>query len=150
VANVVTIKVASSACGLSVDTIRYYERIGVLPPVIRGANRYRGYTQEHLETLRFARTLRDLGLPPAEMSSLLRVFHDGMCQDMQHALAASARGALERVVAQRNQLERAEKQLRAVLAEVEAIVPRPRPVSGLTPCPCVRVAEEQSATLHSP
>lgn len=149
-ANATTIKAASAASGLPVDTIRYYERIGVLPAVTRSANRYRDYTQEHLETLRFARTLRDLGLPLSEMTALVRVFHDGTCRDMQQALASSAREALGRVVAQRNLLERAEKQLRAVLAEVEVIVPGPQPVSGLTPCPCVRVAEEQIAALHSP
>ena len=104
-ANVVTIKAASTASGLPVETIRYYERVGVLPAVARGANSYRGYTGEHIETLRFARALRDLGLPLGEMSALIRVFHDGTCRDMQQALAASAREALEGVIRQRMQLE---------------------------------------------
>ena len=141
--NVVTIKAASTASGLPVETIRYYERVGVLPTVSRGANRYRGYTREHLETLRFARALRDLGLPLREMSALIRVFHDGTCRDMQQALAASAREALEGVIRQRTQLARVEKQLRSVLHEVETVAPDEQRVSGLTPCPCVVIVEGQ-------
>ncbi len=142
-ANLVTIKAASSASGLPVDTIRYYERVGVLPSVSRGANRYRAYTQEHLETLRFARALRDLGLPLGEMSALIRVFHDGTCREMQQALAASAREALEGVIRQRLQLEQVEEQLRSVLHEVEAVAPDEQRNSGLAPCPCVVIVEGQ-------
>lgn len=141
--DVVTIKAASAESGLSVDTIRYYERIGVLPRVARTANRYRGYTREHIETLRLARTLRDLGLPLPEMAALVRVFHDGTCRDMQKALEASARDALDRVVAHQKQLKRAEHQLRSVLAEVETIAPDEQAASGLTPCPCVIVIERK-------
>ena len=142
-ANLVTIKAASSASGLPVDTIRYYERVGVLPSVSRGANRYRAYTQEHLETLRFARALRDLGLPLGEMSALIRVFHDGTCREMQQALAASAREALEGVIRQRMQLEQVEEQLRSVLQEVVAVAPDEQRNSGLAPCPWVVIVEGQ-------
>ncbi len=57
------IQEAAHRSGLSADTIRFYERKGVLPRPPRGANGYRQYTEEHVATLEFARGLRDLNLP---------------------------------------------------------------------------------------
>ncbi|HWQ28729.1 MAG TPA: MerR family DNA-binding transcriptional regulator, partial [Dehalococcoidia bacterium] len=51
---------AARASGLSIDTIRFYERTGTLPAPPRGANGYRRYTPEHVETLRLAAGLRAL------------------------------------------------------------------------------------------
>ena len=140
-----TIKGAADASGLSTDTIRYYERTGVLPPASRTMNGYRRYTDPHIETLRFARSLRDLGLPVGRMTNLIRVFHDGTCRDMRDALVACAHEALARVVTQRQDLERAERQLRAVLDEVESIAANEQPRSGLSPCACVVAVEHKAA-----
>ena len=49
--SLLTIGQAAAASGLSPDTIRFYEREGVLPRVPRGTNSYRGYPPEHVETL---------------------------------------------------------------------------------------------------
>ncbi|MDZ7829214.1 MAG: MerR family transcriptional regulator [Halofilum sp. (in: g-proteobacteria)] len=45
-------------------TIRYYERIGVLPAAARAANNYRQYGAAHLRRLRFVRRTRESGIQP--------------------------------------------------------------------------------------
>ncbi len=56
------IREAAATSGLSADTIRFYEKKGVLPRPPRRDNGYRSYTDEHVATLRLARGLKDLGL----------------------------------------------------------------------------------------
>lgn len=138
-----TIRQASEASGLSPDTIRYYERVGVLPRVGRGPNRYRGYTAEHIETLRFARRLRELGIPPASMAALIRVFHDGSCRELRDELLISSRAALETLRARREELERMEAQLRAIVDGLQELDPDDHRLLTLDPCGCVEIVERE-------
>jgi len=62
-----TIQQAAKACGLSVHTLRYYERIGLIDPVPRRANRHRLYQPEDMRWLEFLLKLRSTGLPIAKM-----------------------------------------------------------------------------------
>jgi len=59
-----------------VETIRYYERIGLLPPPARTGGNYRAYTRHHLELLSFVRRGRDLGFSLDEVQELLRLSDD--------------------------------------------------------------------------
>lgn len=52
--------------GLSKDTLRYYEQIGALAPVVRDANGYRRYSQEEIEWLKMVKLLRATGIAVAE------------------------------------------------------------------------------------
>ncbi len=140
-----SISEVAAASGLSADTIRYYERSGVLPPVQRGNNSYRGYPAAHVETLRFARRLRELGLTPAAMAGLIRLFHDGTCRQMRDALAESCDTTLAKVRSQRLELERVESQLRNVLEGLEHAKIDDDRISTVTPCPCVAVVEEEAS-----
>ena len=137
-----SIKDAAQASGLSGDTIRYYERIGVLPPVSRLPNTYRSYTQEHIETLRFARRLRELGLSPPEMTGLIRIFHDGSCREMRDALLQTAEGLLERVHARRIELEHAEAQLELLTSGLRGLNPNDHRLLTVEPCDCVALVGE--------
>lgn len=56
------IKKVSETLGLTIDTIRYYERIGVIPPVQRDANGYRDYQVNDLNWLFLAKSLKNAGL----------------------------------------------------------------------------------------
>ncbi|WP_163097610.1 MerR family transcriptional regulator [Acidithiobacillus ferrianus] len=62
-----TIQQAAKACGLTVHTLRYYERIGLIGPVPRQANRHRLYHAEDMQWLEFLLKLRTTGLPIAQM-----------------------------------------------------------------------------------
>lgn len=66
-----TIGSLAKATGTKVETIRYYERIGLLPEPGRGASNYRSYDEEHLNRLSFVRRARDLGFSLNEVRDLL-------------------------------------------------------------------------------
>ncbi|MDO4455934.1 MAG: MerR family transcriptional regulator, partial [Ligilactobacillus agilis] len=56
------IKKAAAMFDLSVDTLRYYERIGVIPPVKRNESGYRDYKIRDLNWIYLAKNLRNAGL----------------------------------------------------------------------------------------
>lgn len=56
------IKKAAEMFNLSVDTLRYYERVGVIPLVQRNASGYRDYTTNDLNWIYLAKNLRNAGL----------------------------------------------------------------------------------------
>ncbi len=65
------IKKLSAATGVEVETIRFYEKQGLLPEPARTANSYRDYDSSHLERLAFVRHCRALDMPLAEIKRLL-------------------------------------------------------------------------------
>jgi Cu(I)-responsive transcriptional regulator len=64
------------ATGTKVETIRYYERIGLLPPPARTSGNYRAYAERHLARLSFIRRGRDLGFSLDDIRELLRLSDD--------------------------------------------------------------------------
>jgi DNA-binding transcriptional MerR regulator len=54
---------AAERSGFSIDTLRYYEREGILPPVARNSGGRRRYSDDDLAMLDFLRCLRDTGMP---------------------------------------------------------------------------------------
>lgn len=144
------IRAAARASGLSADTIRYYERVDVLPAVPRGASGYREYSEQHLETLRFARRLRDLGCSLAEMSTLVRIYHDGSCREMREALIDATDGLVTRVQARLRELERAEQQLASLAAGLRGIEPDDHRLLTLNPCGCVEIVEREPEYIQAP
>ncbi len=65
------IKALSEATGVEIETIRFYEKQGLLPAPAREANGYREYAPAHLERLAFVRHCRALDIPLADISRLL-------------------------------------------------------------------------------
>ncbi len=59
------------ATGTKVETIRYYERIGILPAPARTAGGQRAYAPDHLRRLAFVRRARDLGFGLDQVRALL-------------------------------------------------------------------------------
>jgi Cd(II)/Pb(II)-responsive transcriptional regulator len=57
--------------GCQVETIRYYERIGILMPPERSLNNYRAYNEDHAERLLFIRQCRALDMTLDEIRVLL-------------------------------------------------------------------------------
>lgn len=55
-------KEAAVQTGLSNDTIRYYERIGLIMPVPRKDNQLRDFNERSINQLRFAKTMRNAGV----------------------------------------------------------------------------------------
>lgn len=63
----------SQRSGTSIDTIRYYERLGLLPPPARSASGYRLYAAPDVERLSFVRRAKALGFSLAEIGELLTI-----------------------------------------------------------------------------
>lgn len=62
-----SIQQTAAATGLSVHTLRYYERIGLIDPIPRLGNRHRQYRAEDLRWIAFLLRLRSTGLPLRQM-----------------------------------------------------------------------------------
>ena len=69
-----TIKEVSEQYEISQDTLRYYERVGMIPPVTRTAGGIRNYTAEDLRWVELAKCMRSAGLPVEAVSG--GGFHD--------------------------------------------------------------------------
>lgn len=63
--------------GCNIETIRYYENIGLIPPAARSASGYRHYGDEHLRRLKFIQHARALGFTSAHIGELLRLGEAG-------------------------------------------------------------------------
>lgn len=100
------------ATGVDIETIRYYERVGLLSAPDRQPNGYRAYGRNHLERLAFIRHCRALDMPLADIRLLLDFIADpsGDCTDVNRAVDAQ----LDRVRTRLKSLRALEKQLSAL------------------------------------
>jgi MerR family transcriptional regulator, copper efflux regulator len=67
---------AAKASGVSAKMLRYYESIGLVPTASRTEGGYRTYGEPEVETLRFIRRARDLGLSMERIKLLVGLWHD--------------------------------------------------------------------------
>jgi len=104
--------------GVSIDTIRFYERRGVLPAAARTAAGYRVYSDATVERIQLARRLQSLGLTLDEIASALHDRDEGhaSCQTQRWRLEA----ALERIETRIAGLARLRGDIREALAACEA------------------------------
>jgi Hg(II)-responsive transcriptional regulator len=80
-----TIGQLANAAGVKVETVRYYERRGLLPEPARRPSGYRQYTPEAVRRIRFIRHAQQLGFSLQEVSELLlRVDPDTSCGEVKH------------------------------------------------------------------
>jgi len=89
----------AEATDTKVVTIRYYEKIGLLPPLRRTAGNYRAYDPRHLDRLRFIRRCRDVGFTLDQVRDLLRLASDEEreCAEVDR-IAAEHLSAVERKI----------------------------------------------------
>ncbi len=67
----------SAATGVNIETIRYYEKIGLIPAPPRTEGRQRVYDSAHLKRLTFIRRSRELGFSLDEIRALLGLVRGG-------------------------------------------------------------------------
>src|SRR5262249_33206234 len=72
-----TIGELSKRTAVNIETIRFYERVGILPKPQRSAGGHRVYDHDLLIRLRFVRRSRELGFSLDEVRSLRRLVEDG-------------------------------------------------------------------------
>jgi DNA-binding transcriptional MerR regulator len=84
-----TIGQLGQATDTKIETIRYYEKIGLLPAPGRTAGNYRSYTAAHLQRLGFIRRARDLGFTIEDVRELLKLaaYDESSCEDVDQLVA---------------------------------------------------------------
>ena len=85
--------------GVNVETIRYYERHGLLPKAPRTASGYRQFSEGHAIRLRFIRRAQELGFTLKEIEELLaiRVKSASSCADVRRKAEAKIAGVDEKI-----------------------------------------------------
>ena len=73
----ITIGKLSSQTGVNIETIRYYEKEGILPAPPRTEGGHRLYAEEHLKRLMFVRRSRELGFSLDEIRTMLDMVDGG-------------------------------------------------------------------------
>ena len=78
----------SEQYGLSVDTLRYYERVGLIPPVNRSENGIRDYNELDLRRVDFIKCMRSAGLPVEVLIEYMGLVQqgDGTIEDRKDIL----------------------------------------------------------------
>lgn len=72
-----TISEVSTKYNLTSDTIRYYERIGLIPPVHRNSSGNRDFTEEDCKWVEFIKCMRNAGLSIESLIDYVRMFQEG-------------------------------------------------------------------------
>lgn len=78
----------ASYAGVEVQTVRWYERAGLLRAPTRAENGYRMYDPDAAERLRFIRRAKTLGLTLKEIQQLLTTLDEACCGDVRPQMAA--------------------------------------------------------------
>lgn len=72
-----TIKKASQLTGVSADTLRYYERIGLIPMVPRSESGIRNYDEVSIGWINFIKCMRGAGLPIEALIEYVALYKEG-------------------------------------------------------------------------
>jgi len=104
--------------GVNVETIRYYERIGLLPKPPRTSGRHRAYDPSHVQRLRFVRRSRELGFSLDEIRALLALAERG-----EDACAETKEMTLRHLADVRGKIASLKKLDRALRAMTSACLP---------------------------
>lgn len=96
-----TIKEVSEKCGIPADTLRYYEKVGAIPPVARTAGGIRNYTDADIGWVEQAICMRGAGLSVEFLIEYLRLYQQG--DETFAARLALLRQQKELLLAQQNE-----------------------------------------------
>jgi MerR family transcriptional regulator, mercuric resistance operon regulatory protein len=120
-----TIGALSGRTGVNIETIRYYERTGLLPPPPRTAGRRRAFDERHVRRLAFIRRGRDLGFSVNDIRTLLR-----LAESNETACAATKEIASRHLTDIHDKIASLRKLERALKTMTEACAP-----GSQQPCP---------------
>ena len=95
-----TIGALARSAEVNVDTVRFYERQGLLRPAPRTAGGYRVYGEAEAQRLRFIRRAKALGFSLEDIAELLRLTEDGHDRAAVKAVAGRRVADLERRIAE--------------------------------------------------
>jgi DNA-binding transcriptional MerR regulator len=114
-ANLFTIGEAAARAGVSADTVRYYERQGVLPRPLRTAAGYRLYSEDIVDRIRLVKNAVGFGFAVKQLASFLKACDAGQppCRHVRNAGAELLNDMEKRI----EQMTAARDQMRELLAQ---------------------------------
>jgi len=99
---------AAEQAGVNIQTLRYYERRGLLPKAPRRASGYREFPDDAVRIVRFIRRAQDLGFSLAEVEELLRLRrHSGRNRARIRSVAEAKIRQIDQKVAELERMKRA-------------------------------------------
>ena len=116
----VTIKEVSQKYNISSDTLRYYERVGMIPPVTRTAGGIRDYSESDFGWVELALCMRGAGLPVEAMIEYVK-----LCQQGDSTIEARMlllKEQMETLLEQKAQIESTIKRLDFKISRYEEAV----------------------------
>jgi len=129
-----TIGQLGAATGTRIETIRYYEKIGLLPAPRRTAGNYRSYTARDLQRLGFIRRARELGFSIEDVRELLKLaaLTETPCQAVDRLVARHLETTERKIEA----LNRLRRELRDTLTSCKGgRIAECRVIQALSPAP---------------
>lgn len=120
--------------GVGVDTIRYYEREGLLPAPQRRLSGYRNYDAAAVARLRFIRRAKELGFTLAEIRELLALSSDR---------ERGVRGVKQRAESRLTEIERRIRELQGVRRGLKQLIAACPGHGRLDACPILRALGEE-------
>jgi len=122
----------SQQSGVSVDTIRYYERRGLIPAATRTASGYRHYSERDVSRLQFIVHSKDLGFTLEEIAQLLALRSNGRnCAEIRAVAKAKAAEIATRIT-----------QLARMQAVLENLADQCANKTDSDPCPILKSLEK--------
>lgn len=115
-----TIKEVGEKYGISGDTLRYYERIGMIPPVTRTSGGIRDYTENDLSWLELVLCMRSAGLPIEAIIEYVKLYRMG--DETFAARLALLQDQREVLIEQKEKIEAALNRLNYKIARYEVAV----------------------------
>ena len=103
------IKKVSDLTGVSADTIRYYERIGLIPPVTRNQSGIRDFTEREIGLLEFVRCFRKAGVSVEALIDYVTLLEEG--EGTEEARLAILKEQAEKLDARLEELRAARERL---------------------------------------
>lgn len=110
-----TIKEVSEMFQVSQDTLRYYERVGMIPSVSRTVTGIRDYQEEDIQWVEMAICMRNAGLPIEGIIEYVRLFQMG---------DTTFKARLELLKEQRNHLEKQKQQIETMVKRLDFKIQR--------------------------
>ena len=110
-----TIGRVARTAGVNVETVRYYQRRGLVAEPVRPLNSVRRYSEESVKRIRFIKRAQELGFTLSEVANLLALEDGRNCREARE-LARRKLGIVEARLADLNRLR---KTLRALIAQCD-------------------------------
>tara|TARA_R110002074_G_scaffold271959_3_gene443607 strand:+ start:346 stop:753 length:408 start_codon:yes stop_codon:yes gene_type:complete len=123
----ITRGVLAEKSGVNIETIRYYEKIALMPNPLRSDGGHRIYNKVHLKRLQFIRRCRELGFTLQDIRELLNIVDDKTytCDDVKNRTIAHLNDIKQKI----RDLKKIEKTLKSFVSECDG---------GLKPkCPII-------------